>query len=140
MGETFRRAKFSSLFKKFVTFARQTFARSGNCYLKRISSDKMQQFDWRITLTILKTESKSVLSLVSAYLHLKKSTFIFQKYFNRYQIILKFTTGYGMSPNFLTGYGMCLNFLTRYRFVPPYRGPRLVLISKTIFKIQNVKI
>ena len=30
VGQNFRRAKFSSLFKKFVTFARQNFAREGS--------------------------------------------------------------------------------------------------------------
>ena len=52
----------------------------------------------------------------------KKFIFIFQKYFNGYQIVLKFTAGYGISPKLLTGYRMRLNFLTGYGIGTPLSG------------------
>ena len=42
--------------------------------------------------------------------------------FNKHEIILKFSTGYGMRPKFLTGYGIRLNFLTGYGIRIPLSG------------------
>ena len=49
--------------------------------------------------------------------------------------MLKFTTGYGMSPKFLTGYGMRLNFLTGYGIGTPLSGPHQGVLNEALLSI-----